>query len=87
MPDMCPLKQTSHMSFTEDKQPKYVHCTGGMFAMIPDTKTTSPRNEDGTHCKLTVGSLNDYITLQSVGTSRLEQQAQDASFYKVSITV
>ena len=33
----------------EDFQPQYVHCTGGMFVLLRDNKTTSPRNRDGTH--------------------------------------
>ena len=33
----------------DDSQPTYVHVSGGMFAMIPDNKTVSPRNRDGTH--------------------------------------
>ncbi len=48
----------------EDAQPQYVHCTGGMFVLIPDNKTTSPRNRDGTHRKPDFGSYKDYIAWQ-----------------------
>ena len=83
MPDMCPMKQRSAVHLSDDVQPKYVHCTGGMFAMIPDTKTTSPRNKDGTH-KQMAGSFNDYIALQSGVASRQEEDlAATTSFYKV----
>ena len=38
----------------EDFQPQYVHCTGGMFVLLRDNKTTSPRNRDGTHRSVTL---------------------------------
>jgi hypothetical protein len=35
-----------------------------MFVLLPDNKTTSPRNVDGTHKKPVVGSYKDYIMWQ-----------------------
>jgi hypothetical protein len=57
VPDKCPigrLPRSSHLHHhdaadTTDTLPTYVHVSGGMFAMIPDAKTVSPRNQDGTH--------------------------------------
>ena len=63
MPDRCLPRQTG-FTFGDDSPPQYVHCTGGMFVLIPDIKATSPRNRDGTHRKPNVGTYLDYIIHQ-----------------------
>ena len=68
IPDKCPISRITNVTFTGSATPNYVHYSGGMFAMIPDTKTSSPRNRDGTHRKVTVGSFKEYIAYQSSRT-------------------
>ena len=58
------LDKPPNINYPEDMQPQYVHCSGGMFVLIPDNKTTSPRNLDGTHRKPVVGSYKHYIAWQ-----------------------
>ena len=55
--------------YPDESQPQYVHCSGGMFVLIPENKTTTPRNVDGTHQKPIVGSYKDYIVWQRGRTS------------------
>ncbi len=72
------LDKPPSVGLPEDTQPQYVHCTGGMFVLIPDNKTTSPRNSDGTHRKPVVGSYKDYIVWQR-GRSESVMSAEKAS--------
>ena len=61
------LNKPLSASYIDDSRPQYIHCTGGMFVLIPDNRTTSPRNLDGTHQKPVVGSYKDYILWQRAG--------------------
>ena len=85
--DRCPLTPTSNLSFADYARPQYVHCSGGMFAMIPDTKTTSPRNRDGTHRKMApIGSHKEYIAqrwtrVESTGSA--EECSTASGYYQV----
>ncbi|ELT94063.1 hypothetical protein CAPTEDRAFT_139536 [Capitella teleta] len=60
LPDKCPVTPSS-ATLQRDTQAQYVHRSGGMFAMIPDTKTSSPRNRDGTHRRIPHDSHKEYI--------------------------
>lgn len=76
MPDRCLPKRTG-FAFGDDGPPQYVHCTGGMFVLIPDNKATSPRNRDGTHRKPTVGTYLDYIIHQRQRSQSFGERSKD----------
>lgn len=74
------LDKPPNISYPDDMQPQYVHCSGGMFVLIPDNKTTSPRNLDGTHRKPAVGSYKHYIAWQR-GRTDSSVQLQEVTDY------
>ena len=64
MLEHCDPKFPGSFHFSAESRPQYVHCTGGMFVLVPDNYATSPRNDDGTHCKPQSSSYFDYIAWQ-----------------------
>ena len=66
----CEPRLPSSFQFSSHSRPQYVHCTGGMFVLIPDNYATSPRNQDGTHCQPKGASYFDYIAWQRAHTQR-----------------
>ena len=77
MPDRC-LPNKTGFAFSDDP-PQYVHCTGGMFVLIPDNKVTSPRNRDGTHRKPASGTYLDYIAFQRRRSDSVNTTLSDTS--------
>ena len=44
-----PNGASTYGSVTSDDEPQFIHCSGGMFILIPNSKALTPRNKDGTH--------------------------------------
>lgn len=83
MYDRCATCEPVTYGASTDNFPQYIHCSGGMFVMIPDIRTTSPRNEDGTHRKVTVGSYKDYIARTRSGTDSVYEFVAETEKYRI----
>ncbi|KAK2181163.1 hypothetical protein NP493_409g08000 [Ridgeia piscesae] len=79
----------SMATYSDSNYLQYVHCTGGMFVMIPDNRTTSPLPRQR---KLAVNSHTEYITRQRSWTSKTRsngvnsgsmEQKEHRSYYEV----
>ena len=87
-PERC--RSQSGAAYSNPNYLQYVHCTGGMFVMIPDNRTTSlPRQR-----KLAVNSHTEYITRQRSWTSKSRsngagsgssEQKEHRSYYEVGL--
>ena len=70
MHDRCMLEKESIFAIVDlsKELPRYVHCTGGMFAMIQDSRSPCSVMEPGSYPKKsTKASHKDYIAQQHGG--------------------
>ena len=90
-PERCRTKTSA--PYTDNNYLQYVHCTGGMFVMIPDNRTTSPLPR-----QRTLNSHSEYITRQRSWTSKSRsnggasasnsaEQKEHRSYYEVCVCV
>ena len=89
-PERCRTKNAA--PYCDNNYLQYVHCTGGMFVMIPDNRTTSPLPRQRT---LALNSHTEYITRQRSWTSKSRrnggsasssEQKEHRSYYEVSVS-